>query len=71
MVARVFLDVIGLRLLKEVSREIYGGSKIVSIIGYWPGTMALDSVFFSLVSLCLVLNIFSFPVTTAKLTGDF
>jgi hypothetical protein len=44
---------------------------MLSIIGYGPGTVVLDIVFFSTVSLRLVMNIFPFLVSTAKLIGDF
>jgi hypothetical protein len=46
-------------------------SKIVPIVGYKPGTVALGIFFHILIRLRLVLNVFPFPVSTAKLIGDF
>jgi hypothetical protein len=41
----------------------------VSIVGYWPGTVALGIVLVFLIRHCLVLNIFLFPVRTAIIIG--
>jgi hypothetical protein len=47
-------------------------SKIALIVTYWPGTVALG-IILSFFFFCLRLgfNIFPFPVTTAKLIGEF
>ncbi len=39
------------------------------IVGYWPWAVALELVF-SIINLCLVSNIFPFPVSKVKLIGD-
>jgi hypothetical protein len=41
------------------------------IVGYWPGTVALGTYFDLLIRRHLVLNVFPFPVSKAKLIGEF
>ncbi len=40
------------------------------IVGYWPGTVALGTYFDLLIRRRLVLNVFPFPVSKAKLIGE-
>jgi hypothetical protein len=56
--------------LKVVSSDNYGGSKIAPIVGFWPGTVALGIILNLFIRRCLVLNIFPFPISTAKFIGE-
>jgi hypothetical protein len=53
-----------------VSSENKGGSKVVFIDGYGPGTVALGVFFFILVGRFLIFSIFPFPVGTAQFIDE-